>query len=82
MTAEQIKLARAAIVARVAFWDALGAFEKATTDNGEWPDRINDAVITTIDNIAACAGETAADPEYVTDADLSLQLSTMIGQKR
>lgn len=48
------RLARAAIVAKMRYWEALRAFELETTsgEEGEWPDRINDDVISRIDDFA------------------------------
>lgn len=71
MTADQIRLARAAVVAKVAYWDALRTFELDTTSDGEWADKTNDAVIEAVDNLAGCAGDTADDPEYVSDDDIN-----------
>lgn len=72
MTPDQISHARAAIVAKVAYWEALREFEVVTTGRSdEWSDHINDKVCETIDQLAACAGGTADDNEYLTDAEIS-----------
>lgn len=71
MTPDQISLARAAVVAKVAYWDALRAFEIVTTDDSnEWNDRTNDRVHVDIEHVAACAGNTANDSECLTDENL------------
>ena len=73
LTPNQINLARAAVVAQVAYWDALRAFEIATSDDSnEWSDRTNDQVCATVENLAVCAGSTADDFEQLTDEDLEL----------
>lgn len=70
MTPNQISLARVAIIAKVAYWDALRAFEIATSDDSNnWSDRTNDQVCATVENVATCAGDTAED---LTDEDLEL----------
>ena len=52
------RLARAAIVAKMRYWEALRAFELETTsgEEGEWPDRIKDDVISRIDDFAIPRG--------------------------
>lgn len=68
MTQDQIDFARAAIVAKAAYWDALREFETMTAGRaGEWEDYVNDAAIAIIEHLAGEAGDTAADPEYVSD---------------
>lgn len=48
------RTARALVLAKVRYWDLLRAFELETTseEEGEWPDRINDDVISRIDDFA------------------------------
>ena len=72
MTPYQIKYARAAIVAKAAYWDALRAFEVVTTDGRyEWSAHANDKACETIDHLVVCAGDTAEDNECLTDDDIS-----------
>ena len=71
MTPDQISHARAAIVAKVAYWDALRQFEVMTSAaSDEWDDHTNDRVIAAIEGLGSCAGDTTNDPECVSDADI------------
>ena len=82
MTADQIGHARAAIVAKVAYWDALRQFEVMTSDDSdEWSDSINDKACEAIENLAACCGDTAEDDECVTDADIERAFEFMFREK-
>lgn len=72
MTPYQIKYARAAIVAKAAYWHALRAFEVVTTDGRyEWSAHANDTVCETIDHLVVCAGSSAEDNECLTDGGIS-----------
>lgn len=62
---ELTNFARQAVLAKSAFWDALRAFENATTGNDEWSIRTNNEVIEYIDNLAACVGDDLADEDLV-----------------
>ena len=77
MTPDQISHARAAIVAKAAYWDALREFEGVTTGRSdEWSEYTNDKVCETIDYMAACAGTRgSADDACLTDTDIEAAFS-------
>jgi hypothetical protein len=69
-TKELQKLARAAIRAKLAYWDANRALEMATCKRGqdEWSDRINDSVEEAIeDACAACTTARDINREMIAD---------------
>jgi hypothetical protein len=70
MTPELINLARATVMTKAAFWDALRALETATASNpyndGDWSDHINDKVIQMVNSLAAFTSEI----EPIADEDL------------
>lgn len=73
MTADQISHARAAVAAKAAYWDALRQLEVMTSGRSdEWDDSVNDKATDAIANLATGAGDTAEDPECLTDADIEL----------
>ena len=78
MNATQIQLAREAVGAKVRYWDALRALETATASEGDWPDQVNDDVIEAIENLAGCAGDTADDPDVVSDEDIVETFTTLL----
>ena len=76
MTLDQISHARAAIVAKVAYWDALREFEVMTSGRSdEWSSDTNDKVLVLIEDLAVCAGSTAENSEHLTDTDIEATFS-------
>lgn len=67
MTTEAQRLAREVLTAKVAFWQALRALEKATVRQGEsdWTDRTSDAVEERVSFIAA-----SVDIDQLSDDEL------------
>lgn len=52
---EQLELLRAAVAARVAYWDAFRRLEKAVTTSGQFSDKASDAVGDHIEDLATGA---------------------------
>lgn len=69
--AERIEMARAAVVAKAAYWDALGALEKATAANGGWDDFVSNKVGDRIENLAV-------DAKVVSDTDILIALGFVL----
>lgn len=75
---EHLDLMRQAVMTKVAFWDTLHALEVATAPDGEWDDRVHDAIIEAIDNLASCCGDSADESSLVRDEDLIASFGRLI----
>ncbi len=62
-----LELLRAAVAAKLAYWDALGALETAIAPDGTFSDRANNRVIEQIDLLAS--GDCASDIDETHLAD-------------
>lgn len=66
------ELLRAAVLARIAYWDALKHLEDALTGGEGFSDKANDAVIDCIDNLAAAAPNVKNTYDGITAAHLEM----------
>lgn len=82
MTPKQIELARTAVAAKVAYWDAIRAFELSTTGGGDWEDRVDEKVTAIVEDLAICAGDTADDPEFLNDAAIVFAFNDLLEQQK
>lgn len=84
MTEEQRFHARNAAMAKVAYWDALRAFELSTLGSAddEWADKTHDRVETAIQNLAASAvaGDTATGYGALSPADIEAAFENVFSQ--
>jgi hypothetical protein len=62
---DNLELLRAAVAARIAYWNAVGALEKALCPDGI-SDRASDKLHDFLNDLAA-----AGEPEQVTEAELA-----------
>jgi hypothetical protein len=73
-------MARAAVQAKIDWWEALRALEQATMPPNEpsWDDDVNDAVIGEIDMLAQADNSTA---QFISDDDIDHLLLVAMGEE-
>lgn len=60
-----VELLQKLVAAKIAYWDALGALERAVAPDGEFSDSANDAVIDYIDILASCMDGSDVSDEHL-----------------
>lgn len=72
---------RAAVLAKLAYWDAMHALEQALQPEEEFSDRASDRLVDFVDNLA-CAMPDPVSPQRVAEAVTEEELTHLDGQLR
>lgn len=78
---DKLNALRAAVLAKLAYWDAMHALEHALQPEKEFSDRASDRLVDFVDNLA-CGMPDPVSPQHVAEAVTEEELTQLNGQLR
>ena len=76
---DKLNALRAAVLAKLAYWDAMHALEQALQPEKEFSDRASDRLVDFVDNLA-CAMPDPVSPQRVAEAVTEDELTQLAAQ--